>query len=195
MYVEDASAQLKKQRFQNVFCDGEIYDTGDNKDIFVYGRIKEVIPSGYIYYVAANPPDYRATFTGSGLPFANQSQAFENTPNKGRVSIINNSFEIQLMYPNSYYVGLGTVIVPPTVYIEYVNSEGKQRNMSIKLSDGIPYRMLSYPMQNTLPRKDAMFYKYGWLMPVRTQEQILRDSAYPDENKMASNFWGLKPPL
>jgi hypothetical protein len=55
--------------------------------------------------------------------------------------------------------------------------------------------MLSYPMQNTLPRKDAMFYKYGWLMPVRTQEQILRDSAYPDENKMASNFWGLKPPL
>jgi hypothetical protein len=181
--------------FSNVFCEGEIYDTGSNTDMIVYGKLKEFVKNNTIYYLAANPPDYRATYTGSGLPFANQHQAFENTPNKGKVQVIDGTFEIKIMYPNSYYIGLGTVLVPPTLYLEYYNTEGKTRKVSIKLSDGIPYRLLSYPMQNTLPRKDAMFYSFGWQMPVRTQEQVIRDSAYPDKNIMHANFWGLKPPL
>lgn len=185
----------KKVRFQNVYCQGHIYDSGDNKDVIVYGRVNEVVPDNSLYFIAAAPPDYRATYTGSGLPFANEKMAFENTPNTGRIPLIDNTFEIRLMYPNSYYVGLGTVVVPPTVYLAYVNSEGKIRNTSIKVSDGIPYRMLSYPMQFTRARADASFYRDGWEMEVRTQEKVLRDSAYPSENKMHDNFWGKKPPL
>lgn len=186
---------MSHSAFENVFCKGTIYDSGLNSDISVYGKLTENIKDNVIYYFAAAPPDYRATYTGSGLPFANTAQAFDNTPNKGKVSVIDNTFEINLMYPNSYYVGLGTVIVPPTVFLQYYNIEGFKRNVSIKISDGIPYRMLSYPMSFTLPRKDATFYKFGWMMPVRTQEQILRDSAYPVNNEMSTNFWGLKPPL
>lgn len=185
----------RASQFATVFCEGRIYNTGDNKDMVVVGRIKEPVKDGVVYYSAANPPDYRATYTGSGLPFANQHQAFENSPNRGRVSVMDGSFEVKIMFPNSYYVGLGTVIVPPTLYIEYQNMAGATRNVSIKLSDGVPYRMLTYPMQYTMPRKDAMFYSHGWQLPVRTQEEILRDSAYPTKNKMYSNFWGLKPPL
>ena len=181
--------------FTNVFCDGEIYDTGNNKDMVVFGTLKEAAKNDAIYYFAANPPDYRATYTGSGLPFANQAQAFENTPNKGKVAIVNGTFEIQLMYPNSYYIGLGTVIVPPSLFLEYETMQGVSRTVTIKLSDGIPYRLLTYPMQNTMARKDAMFYSHGWKLPVRSQEQVLRDSAYPTVNKMHANFWGLKPPL
>ena len=180
--------------FENVFCRGEVYQT-ENKDIVLKGKVNEAVQDNMIYFIAANPPDYRASYTGSGLPFANQVQAFESTPNKGAVPIVNNEFEIKVMYPNSYYVGLGTVIVPPTIFIEYMTPNQEKRNVSVKISDGIPYRMLTYPMQNTLPRSNAMFYKYGWEMPVRTQEEILRDSAYPRKNEMASNFWGLKPPL
>lgn len=185
----------KPTTFSTVFCDGEIYDTGNNKDIIVYGKIKEAVKDNTIYCFAANPPDYRATYTGSGLPFANQEQAFENTPNKGKVVLVDGSFELQLMFPNSYYVGLGTVLVPPSVFIKYENMEGKERKVSIKLSDGIPYRLLTYPMQYTMARRDPMFYGHGWKLPVRTQEEVLRDSAYPSDNKMAPNFWGLKPPL
>lgn len=181
--------------FTHVFCDGEIYDVGNNKDMVLYGKLKEAVKNNVIYYYAANPPDYRATYTGSGLPFANHQQAFENTPNKGKVNVVNDTFEIQLMYPNSYYVGLGTVLIPPTVFIEYETRQGHTRVIDIKLSDGIPYRLLTYPMQYTMARKDAMFYSHGWKLPVRTQEQVLRDSAYPQFNKMYSNFWGLKPPL
>jgi hypothetical protein len=179
--------------FEHIYCNAKIVNKKTNNDILIIGKLKEIVKDNKIYYIAASPPDYRATYTGSGLPFANQSQAFDNTPNKGVYELENNIFKINIMYPNSYYVGLGTVLISPTLYIEYINIEGKKRNIEIKISDGIPYRMLTYPMNNTLPRKDPMFYKYTWLLPVRTQEQILRDSAYPETNKMADNFWGLKP--
>lgn len=188
--------EFSKKSFENVFCAGIIMTSDSSKDIIVQGIIRENVDNNEIYYIASAPPDYRATYTGSGLPFATQEQAFDNSPNFGKVVLTDNTFDIRLMFPNSYYVGLGTVIVPPTLYIQYVSAITKEkRNITIKLSDGIPYRMLSYPIEHTRARTDAMFYKDGWEMPVRTQEQILRDSGYPSVNKMHSNFWGLKPPL
>ena len=179
--------------FDNVYCTGKFGPLGDeaSHDMIVVGKIKEYAKNDMIHYFAASPPDYRATYTGSGLPFANQSQAFDNSPNIGAVKLIDNTFEIKLMYPNSYYVGLGTVYVPPSVFIKYVNIEGVERTFVVRVSDGIPYRTLTYPSS----RKNAMFYKDGWQMPVRTQEQILRDSDYPPKNMMPTNHWGLKPPL
>ena len=44
-------------------------------------------------------------------------------------------------------------------------------------------------------RDGPTFYEGGWDMPVRTQEQILRDGGYPSYNKEADTFWGLKPPM
>lgn len=182
--------------FETIYCSGSIVDVdGDARDIRVMGRIQEPVKDNRIYYIAAAPPDYRATFTGSGLPFASQQQAFENTPNTGSAELtIDNRFDIALMFPNSYYVSLGSVIVPPTLFLEYTTTDGQKRHLSIKISDGIPYRMLTYPAQFTRARQDPSFYAGGWQMPVRTQEQILRDAAYPATNKMAPNFWGLKPP-
>lgn len=188
--------QANISRFDTLYCDGLIStDERNNQDIIVFGKIHEKVQGNTIRYVAASPPDYRATFTGSGLPFANQSQAFHNTPNKGVITLIDDTFEVALMYPNSYYIGLGTVIVPPTLYIYYINNEGIERDVKIQLSEGIPYRLLSYPAQQTKPRIDATFYAGGWNLPVRSQEQVLRDSAYPSLNTMDVNFWGLKPPL
>ena len=55
--------------------------------------------------------------------------------------------------------------------------------------------MLTYPQTPiTISRESPKFYDGGFQMPIRTQEQILRDSAYPSNNKMPKNFWGLKPP-
>lgn len=184
--------------FESAYCSGTISHGEYDRQIVVQGRITEQIKDNTVYFIAASPPDYRATFSGSGLPFYSQVQAFENTPNKGKIVVsIGVEFQIELMMPNSYYVGLGTVYVPPTLYLEYFNAEGQKRNVSIKLSDGIPYRSLTWPGpgQKTAARGGPMFYATQFKLPVRSQEQILRDAAYPEKNKMDEDFWGLKPPL
>lgn len=178
--------------FQN--CEGTVVHTSDI-DIIVKAHIKEPVSSKYVSYIAATSPDFRASFTGSALPFHTQNQAFDRSPNRGTAPIgEGNTFTVKIKYPNSYYAGLGTVIVPPTLYIYYKTVKGEDRIVKVPVSKGIPFRHLTYPMQFTRARKDAMFYDGGWEMPVRSQEQILRDSAYPSVNSMPDNFWGLKPP-
>ena len=44
------------------------------------------------------------------------------------------------------------------------------------------------------PRKCPLFY-HNPRLTVRSQEQILRDSGYPSENKMPDDFWGKRPPV
>lgn len=183
---------MSTQSFYDSNCKGTI--TVENHDVIIHGRIMEKVVNNRIFYFAATPADRRMSFSGSGLPFANAKQAFENSPNHGSLEIdINNTFTIKLALPNSYYASLGTVLIPPTLYIQYNN--GKQdRKITIKISDGIPYRMMTYPGAFTMPRRDAQFYSDANL-PVRTQEDILRSSGYPSHNKMDKNFWGLKPPV
>lgn len=186
----DQSIQFKEQN-----CNGRIEYIG-RSDIKIIGRIDDTISDKRIFYIAAAPADHRATYTGSGLPFANQIQAFENTPNIGVVELkdSSNSFEIELMIPNSYMVGLGSVTIPPTLYLEYLDGERKVRRTEIKVSNGIPYRTLTYPMVPR-PRAGADFYDSQFYIPVRSQEQILLDSAYPRTNVMPDNWFGSKPPL
>lgn len=179
--------------FNEPSCNGTI--NFENAEVIVTGRIFDRVNGNRIHYFAASPADKRMSFTGSGLPFANAKQAFDGSPNKGIVVVgIDNSFEIKLMMPNSYYASLGTVLIPPTLYI-YFDNGIEERKISIKLSDGIPFRMGTYPNGLTMPRRDAQFYSSMWDLPVRTQEDILRSSAYPLKNKMDENFWGFKPPV
>lgn len=187
--------------FENIYCSGMIYiDENDvEKPIRVKCKVNDHVKDGLIYYIAASPPDYRASYYGSGLPFYSQVQAFEDTPNTGKVYVgyYGDEVDIPLMMPNAYYVGLGTVYVPPTLYLEYLTVDGEKRNISIILSEGIPYRSLTWPGpgQRTTSRSGPMFYETQFFLPVRSQEQILRDSAYPTKNQMETNFWGLKPPV
>ena len=182
--------------FQNNYCSGKIieHNNSKRKDITIIGKLLEPVLENEIYYIAGSPPDFRTTYTGSALPFANENQAFDNTPNKGKVNIQNGIFKITIMYPNSYMVGLGTVTVPPYIHLQYKLLNGELRNITVKISDGIPYRSLTYSTIGC-PRKDATFYSNHHCLPVRTQEQVLRDSGFPSVNKMPSNFWGLKPSM
>jgi hypothetical protein len=185
-------------RFSSLFCSGEVHEyNGKNMkyDIIVKGTISEPVIDGEIRYLAASSADRRASYSGSGFPFHNVEQAFSQSPNKGSFKLIGNAFEIPLVFPNSYYIQLGRELVPPTLFINYKNLSGEKRVVEIKLSDPIPYRFLGYPSQFTLARNGAEFYHAHHNLPVRSQEQVLRDSAYPLENKMNEDFWGLKPAL
>jgi hypothetical protein len=63
--------------------------------------------------------------------------------------------------------------------------------IAILLDNQIPYRFLQFPPQ----RRDANFYHAHHNLPVRTQEQVLRDGQYPQSKKMSNDFWGLRPAL
>lgn len=180
--------------FKTMYCKGSVHqrDVGFY-DMIVRGQIIDDVRDGKLRYIAAAGPDRRATYSGSGLPFANQIQAFDNTPNVGIVQLdYENRFEIPLVTPNSYMIGLGSVQVPPTLYLSYERPNGEKKTVSVRVAEPIPYRSMTYP---TTPRArvDATFYDTQFELVAKTQEKIFYDSAYPCDRKTHANFWGKRP--
>ena len=187
------------KHFDENMCKG-VLENNQKGNIIVNGTLKIDRSNVKLMYWASNPADYGYSFNGSGLPFHSPDQAFSNPINMGSVVTSGRDFEFKLFYPNSYYVGLGSLYVPPQVYIKICDPTVKNNIQTIKLGEGIPYRTLTYPAPPSKNfRNSPLFYTNNVMPKVRTQEQILRDSAYPSFNikppAMPDNFWGLKPPV
>lgn len=164
---------------------GELIDK-----VIVRGIIYENVINESANYIAAAPAGHINSFSGSGLPFPNEEIAFLHTPNKGKLDVDFNKFKIKLQMPNSYCQEMCNKLIEPSVLIKYNNGE-KIRILRIPVGNRIPYRSQNYPYQRTEPN----FYKAGWDMPVRSQEEVLIDSQYPKINMTPSNHWGLKPSI
>ena len=90
---------------------------------------------------------------------------------------------------------MGATYVHPEVQIQVFDSNTNNSVSEIQhinLGEGIPFRTLTYPYQRNW-NEGSLFYKNDIIPSVRSQEQILHDSAYPPVNKMPNNFWGKKP--
>ena len=163
----------------------------NNNSYLVSGNVSSILGNKFIKFFAANPPTYNSTFTGSGLPYPSEDVAFENTPNTGTIKVENGKFTFSIRYPNSYYMNMGNIYIPPCVKIVLIDDKNTHLSevMTINLGEGIPFRTLVSPEKRTGPE----FYKKDDLI-VRTQYQILLDSAYPLVNKTPKNFWGAMPP-
>ena len=188
----------RKVYFSKYSCKGAIINN-QKGNLVVKGEIKNKSSDVTILYWASSPPDFNASFSGSGLPFANPEQAFDRSPNVGAVKTVNGKFEFKLFYPNSYYVGLGSLYIPPQVHIKICDGSKDEKYHSIKISEGIPFRTLTHPSPpSNNPRQNNLFYDNKNLQ-LRTQEQILRESAYPStcnsNHKTPDNFWGKRPPV
>ena len=179
----------------------DIENSFKNKDTPLFSGVGNHVVNGNIplgmldckvVFWAANPPNFRHSFSGSGLPFGSYQQAYENTPNRGAVKTRDGSFEFRVRYPNAYYMGLGSVYMEPSVQIKVCENGSDGKVQTIKLGHGIPFRMMTYPpsQEGTRPRRSPMFYAGRHDLPHRTQEQLLRDSGYPEENVMPKSFWG-----
>ena len=179
--------------FQKLNCEGMVEKTPSG-DFLVQGRLKNHDADAKIMFWAAAPSGYRTSFTGSGLPYPNPEVAFENSPNRGIVRANNSEFSFKVYSPNSYYTGLGTVYMPPHIFFKVCDTRKSDTVHTIKLGEGVPYRMLSYPNVAKGARSNPLFYDGRDQQPVRSQEQILRDSGYPLKNEMAKDFWGLAVP-
>lgn len=187
------SVEWRQKLFNQDMCSGAITNEG-NGDILITGEVRSGTPNAKILYWAPAPPTYSTSYSGSGLPYPNPEVAYDQTTNTGSVNAIRGKFSFRLKYPNAYYVGLGSVYVPPQVHIKICEPGSEGKYASIQIDEGIPYRTLTYPAPpSNKPRISPMFY-YEPEQEVRSQETILRQSAYPENNKMPDNFWGLKPP-
>ena len=181
--------------FNKDMCQGAITYQGGNGDLIINGKMKNGAVNGNLYFWAAAPPTTGISFSGSGMPYPNPLVAYDRTPNKGVVQVMNGEFTINLKYPNAYYIGLGSLYIPPHVNFKMCSPGNDDQYFSVQIDDGIPFRMLTYPAPpSNKPRTSPMFYsepEHG----ARTQEAILRASAYPATNTMPSNFWGDRPTM
>jgi hypothetical protein len=187
------NSNFREVLFNKDICQGSITYKGTG-DLVVQGQLKSTSPQSTVYFWAAAPPTYGTSFSGSGMPYPNPLVAYDRTPNKGVVQVVNGSFQFSIKHPNAYYIGLGSLYLPPHINFKLC-SEGQPDNyFSVQINDGIPFRMLTYPAPPTKkPRLNAMFYcepEKG----ARSQEEILRSSSYPGDYSMPDNFWGARPP-
>ena len=173
---------------------GKIQYVIEKKDhhVRIVGKVNENVKDLTLTFSASAPCDRRTSFSGSGLPFPNAEYAFDNSPNVGSIKLgQNNSFILEMSIPNSYYMGLGTILIPPTIYFTYNNGYAIKKQ-SVQICDSIPYRSLTYPSSRTSPS----FYSSFSTLPVRGQEEILKSNKYPtDTMKEYSQFWGTRPPV
>ena len=187
--VEKDIGPCKVEIYGNPY--GNVFINGNMKDILKEINLKNDV---FVKYWAANKPTYSCSYAGSGLPFPNEFVAFQNQDNSGVVKSKNGSFHFKLHYPNSYYKHMGKVYVEPQVKLQFCSEDNV--NLTgvhvVTLGNGIPFRSLTFPRKRDW-LKGPMFYCNNNL-PVRTQAQILKDSAYPCVNKEPANFWGLMPP-
>jgi hypothetical protein len=161
-------------------------------DILVNGIINDNVDNNIIYYIAPAPADYRNSFSGSGFPFHDSRQAFDNTPNHGCQYLKKNKYSIDLIKPNAYYDDneINAELIYPHVTI-YYDVNGVEKKFKINLDTKIPYRHIKYNEINH--NMNVSFYSNKDL-PIRTQEQILLDSQYSTTID-SKKYWKLKPPM
>jgi hypothetical protein len=185
--------KLQQLLFNKDACEGSISYRGKG-DLVIQGKLKNVSPMTKLFFWAAAPPTYGTSFSGSGMPYNDPLTAYDRTPNKGIIDVQNGNFTINMKYPNAYYIGLGSVYIPPHINFKVSDTGKDDTYFTVQIDDGIPFRMLTYPAPPTKkPRTSAMFY-YEPEKGARSQEEILRASAYPETNTMPDNFWGDRPP-
>jgi hypothetical protein len=181
------------KQFDNELANGTLTVVGNK--IQVSGTVKDTRYTKLMYWAAA-PSKVGLSFSGNGLPFANPSIAYENTPNKGEVELQTGTFTFTLnSVPNAYYVGNGTLYMPPHLTLKACSGEGcEDKHITVKIDEGMPFRTLTYPAPpSKKPRDSPLFYLEPW-HGARTQEEILRARGYPDKNITPDNFWGKAVP-
>lgn len=129
-------------RFSDPSCHGEIY-SDDDWTYVIRGACREARCHGLRYWAAA-PPDLRTSLAGSGLPFANQHMALDQSQNRGVAECHDGRFELRILRPNSYYINQGTTLVPPqlNLQMELPGRHKPARVTTVRIGDPISYRSL-----------------------------------------------------
>lgn len=140
--MQDYWQQPEYARYLNLRCATEA--TPQQGNFVVKGQLRPHQPANAIVkYFAAAPPDFMTNYAGSGLPFPNPDVAYEGTPNVGAVQATNGAYSFKVWFPNSFYVDMGTKLVPPHVLIKVCAQGANDEIDAVVLGDPIPNRSLT----------------------------------------------------
>jgi hypothetical protein len=121
---------------------------------------------GRIEFLAAQPSERRASFTGSGMPLPDEAVALQGPKNRGTATatVNNGLFRVilPLGFPGVYYVGMGSEIAPPTLHVIYrPYADGPRVWCRAPISKAHPF----------IHHRSSLNYLYGTQPPpLRSQE-------------------------
>ena len=189
------SIPWESKTFDHPLCAGNLVNLGACQ-IQVNGTIKSGGSNTKVVYWAADEPNSGYSYYGSGHPYANPEMAYSNNHNKGHVYANGWKFSFTIKYPNAYYIGLGSQYVAPHFNVKICDDaeESCSNYFTVQIDDGIPFRTLTYPAPPGKKARSGPSFYYEPEREIRSQEEILRQSAYPLEHIMSDNLWGDKPP-
>ena len=147
-----------------------------------HGRVGGVVPVERVEAYAAAPTDRRSTFTGSGLPFPHEHFGQGQGPMPVALGP-GGTFEVDIMEPNSWHDINGVLRGPELrLTVWRTGSRGPEVNrVPLPNIARIPSRSLTYlhKMDPVAFNDDIVRYES------RSQEEVLRASAYPRKDHEA----------
>lgn len=135
------------------------------------------VPEGtLVEYLAARPADYRASYHGSGLPFANPEMAYDRTPNHGLVEVREGMLTWDMYLPNSFYVDLGRTLLIPHVLLRI---KGHEHYHIVSVANPTPHRSLTH-LPDNYPRAQNHPQRFVRLTETIDRPHMPR-GLFPDE--------------
>ena len=147
-------------------------------------------PDGQVAFQIAMPCDHRTSFEGSGLPFPSFEHAFNPCQSGYVVREVGGDFVLPAHPPNAYVGASGRLSVPMARLVYSALGERVDEWVPISGVTPIRHRTLTHDAHRTSPS----YYDARGRLEVRSQERILRESAYGHAFDREVDFgWGVRP--
>lgn len=115
----------------------------EHRILTISGNVNNPLSYKFMRIFSASPMNNMTNYAGSGLPYPCPQFAFEGTPNSEVINA-DGSFNVEFIYPNSYYTTDGLTKVPPAIFFTLVPKNGEEINVRFDLADELPLRTLTY---------------------------------------------------
>jgi hypothetical protein len=140
-------------------------------DFEIVFRVNELVDGSVVRFIAAAPPEFSGSFSGSGLPFGTVDAAMSDTPNVGRAraDLLTGEFTIALRTPNTFYCRAGTVKVQPCVFVAFT-SHGVSRVAAVEVGGAVPFRDLTHDRRRSGPE----FYSAPRTVATQAEKLVAR---------------------
>lgn len=140
--------------------------------IRIQGLIKNLPNYDKVEILAPNSAMSMTNYSGSGLPYPCADVAFDNTPNRQELTVSN--FDVEFVYPNSYYVNGGTTKIKPSIFFSFLyRSSTVPTFIRFELEDILPLKTLTHRTERSGPEFYSRKAEVVGVPP--TQEYLLKN--------------------
>jgi len=132
-----------------VFSDAHVQCAAElraDRTVALSGRVAYASRYAHVEILAPCPIDRRASYSGSGLPFASVAMAMEGTPNYVELPAdADGAFSVVFKYPNSYLSDDACTKIPPSIFVVLTlpDEAADQIVVRLEMPDDLPVRTIT----------------------------------------------------